>query len=100
MSKIIKVNTDYLKDAITIYIDNTINKIDEAYTIISKLIIPNSFIYKDELKKIKENLFTYKKQLLELKNQVKLCAKKFENQNQTMINDILQINHFLLTVNK
>ena len=97
MAKTIKVDTEVIRKKLLVSIDNALSKIDNSYNILLKETIPDNFIYKNNILKMKEQLYNYKQELLKIKTSLTSIANKFDLETNVMLEDLQLINHFLIT---
>lgn len=97
MAKTIKVDTEVIRKKLLVSIDKTLSKIDNSYNILLKETIPDDFIYKNNILKMKEQLYNYKQELLKIKTSLTSIANKFDLETNVMLEDLQLINHFLIT---
>ena len=77
MSKNVVVNVDYIKGT-----------------------IPGDFALKENLVKDKEKMYLAIKELTALKQKINTALKKYDAENNLALDDVLNINHFLLNIRK
>lgn len=97
MVKTIKVDTEVIRKKLLVSIDKALSKIDNSYNILLKETIPDNFIYKNNILKMKEQLYNYKQELLKVKTSLTSIANKFDLETNVMLEDLQLINHFLIT---
>lgn len=97
MVKTIKVDTEVIRKKLLVSIDKALSKIDNSYNILLKETIPDDFIYKNNILKMKEQLYNYKQELLKIKTSLTSIANKFDLETNVMLEDLQLINHFLIT---
>ncbi len=97
MAKTIKVDTEVIRKKLLVSIDKALSKIDNSYNILLKETIPDNFIYKNNILKMKEQLYNYKQELLKIKTSLTSIANKFDLETNVMLEDLQLINHFLIT---
>lgn len=97
MVKTIKVDTEVIRKKLLVSIDKALSKIDNSYNILLKETIPDNFIYKNNILKMKEQLYNYKQELLKIKTSLTSIANKFDLETNVMLEDLQLINHFLIT---
>lgn len=97
MAKTIKVDTEVIRKKLLVSIDKALSKIDNSYNILLKETIPDGFIYKNNILKMKEQLYNYKQELLKIKTSLTSIANKFDLETNVMLEDLQLINHFLIT---
>lgn len=97
MAKTIKVDTEVIRKKLLVSIDKALSKIDNSYNILLKETIPDDFIYKNNILKMKEQLYNYKQELLKIKTSLTSIANKFDLETNVMLEDLQLINHFLIT---
>ena len=94
MAKTIKVDTEVIRKKLLVSIDKALSKIDNSYNILLKETIPDNFIYKNNILKMKEQLYNYKQELLKIKTSLTSIANKFDLETNVMLEDLQLINHF------
>ena len=97
MAKTIKVDTEVIRKKLLVSIDKALSKIDNSYNILLKETIPDNFIYKNNILKMKEQLYNYKQELIKIKTSLTSIANKFDLETNVMLEDLQLINHFLIT---
>lgn len=97
MAKTVKINTEVIKNSLIISVDKALSKIENSYLILQKAVIPENYIYKNNLLKLKEQLYKDKQSLIKLKNNLNSIANKTDLENNIMLEDLQLINHFIIT---
>ena len=100
MSKNTVVNVDYIKTTLLGSITKTLDKLNDTYKILSTAKIPNDFLLKSDILKQKEKMYLSIKSLNNIKSRLNTIIKKYETENNLAIDEILNINHFLLSIKK
>ena len=100
MSKSTVVNVDYIKTSLIGSVTKVLDKLNDTYKMLSTTKIPNDFLMKSDLLKQKEKMYLTIKSLNNIKTRLNTIVKKYEAENNLAIDEILNINHFLLSIKK
>ena len=100
MSKSTVVNVEYIRTTLLGSVTKTLDKLNDTYKVLSTAKIPNDFLMKADIIKQKEKMYLSIKSLNNIKSRLNTILKKYEAENNLAIDDILNINHFLLNIKK